>query len=162
MSGYFDHIVVCGYDQGAHMLLDMLVDDPNNRGRQLVVFGPGQRPDELRSEFILVSGDPTKEAELDKVRMSLAAAAVLVGPRSATPQRADASTILTAFTLRRYLEHRGEDDRRDPLYIVCEILDSENIDHARAAGADTVIETTRIGFTKMCQALEQRAGALGA
>jgi Trk K+ transport system NAD-binding subunit len=36
---------------------------------------------------------------------------------------------------------------------VAEILDSENVDHARAAGADEVIETRRIGYSMIAHAL---------
>lgn len=153
MSGYFDHIVVCGYDHGAHMLIDMLLDEPATHDRQLVVFGPGSRPEELRSEYMWVSGDPTKESELDKVRMALAAAVVVVGERSEPPQRADAQTILTTFTIRRYLKDRGDQKRKRPLYIVCEVLDAENVEHAHSAGADEVIETTRLGFSLMAHAI---------
>ena len=155
MSGYFDHIVVCGYDQGSRMLLDMLLEERVDEGRQLVVFGPGSRPDNLRTEYIWVSGDPTKESELDKARISLAAAVIVIGSRIESSQRADALTILTVFTLRRYLKNRGDAERARPLYIVCEILDSENVEHAQSAGADEVIETTRFGFSLISHAINQ-------
>ena len=155
MSGYFDHIVICGYDHGAHMLLDMLVEELSDNRRQLVVFGPGSRPDNLRSEYIWVTGDPTKESELDKVRMSAATAAIVVGSRSEPSGRADAITILTVFTLRSYLKDRGDSTRQNDLYIVCEILDSENVEHAQSAGADEVIETTRFGFSLISHAINQ-------
>ncbi|MCG8422677.1 MAG: ion transporter [Proteobacteria bacterium] len=154
MSGYMDHIVVCGYEDSAHMLLDRLLEENASRGRQLVVFGPGNRPERLRSEYIWVAGDPTKESELDKVRMSHAAATIIVGARSHSPQQADALSILTTFTIRHYLRHRPiSSERARPLYVVCEILDAENVDHARAAGADEVIETTRLGFSLLAHAI---------
>jgi Trk K+ transport system NAD-binding subunit len=37
--------------------------------------------------------------------------------------------------------------------MVAEILDSENVDHARKAGADEVIETRRIGFSMVAHAV---------
>ena len=33
-----------------------------------------------------------------------------------------------------------------PLYVVAEVLDSENVEHAKAAGCDEVIETNALGF----------------
>jgi hypothetical protein len=39
------------------------------------------------------------------------------------------------------------------LYIVSEILDEENVEHARTAGSDEVIETTRMGFALMAHAI---------
>jgi hypothetical protein len=75
---------------------------------------------------------------------------VIVGRRSLDPEVADAITILTIFTIRSYINHRQEKwQRKDPLYIVAEVLDSENLSHAREAGADEVIETSLLGFSLM-------------
>ena len=43
--------------------------------------------------------------------------------------------------------------RRFPLYVVVEILDSENVDHARKAGADEVLETRKIGYAMIAHAV---------
>jgi Trk K+ transport system NAD-binding subunit len=43
--------------------------------------------------------------------------------------------------------------RQRPVYIVAEILDAENVDHARTAGADEVIETTRLGFSLLAHSV---------
>lgn len=154
MSHHIDHIVICGYDAGARMLLDRLVAEIDLDETTVVLFAPGERPPDLPSEFQWISGDPTKESELDKVRMDVARCAILVGGRSGLPQHADATTILTAFTIRRYLMRRKlENARLRPVYIVAEILDEENVEHARAAGVDEVIETTRIGFSLVAHAV---------
>ena len=154
MSNYVNHIVICGYDPGARMLLDVLMDEIDVDERQVVVFSEGDRPPDLPAEMSWVSGDPTKESELGKVRLAHAAAAILVGARSTVPQQADARTILTAFTLRSFLTRADEAQRRNrPLYVVAEILDSENVEHARTAGADEVIETTRLGFSLVAHAI---------
>lgn len=154
MSNYIDHIVICGYDPGARMLLDILMDEIDVEEQAVVVIAEGDRPPDLPVELNWVSGDPTKESELGKVRLSHATAAILVGARSVVPQQADARTILTAFTLRSYLSDDDETKRRRrPLYVVAEILDSENVEHARTAGADEVIETTRLGFSLVAHAI---------
>jgi voltage-gated potassium channel len=152
LSGYVDHYVICGYDLGARMLLDALVAEMPAGAPSLVLFAEGERPPDVPPEFQWVNGDPTKESELDKVRMTHARAAVLVGPRGVRPQVADATTILTAFTIRSYMKARAP-DRARPLYVVAEILDAENVGHAEAAGADEVIETTRLGFSLLSHAL---------
>lgn len=46
--------------------------------------------------------------------------------------------------------------RHRPLYLIAEVLDAENVEHARAAGADEVIETTRLGFSMLAHAIVQR------
>ncbi|MBW2734152.1 MAG: hypothetical protein JRH20_17320, partial [Deltaproteobacteria bacterium] len=51
--------------------------------------------------------------------------------------------------------HPDTPRRKKPLYIVAEILDSENVAHAYAAGADEVIETTRLGFSLLAHSLSQ-------
>ena len=154
MSNHVDHVIVCGYDPGARMLLDALLAELDPREHPLVVFAEGERPQDLPPEVLWVSGDPTKESELDKVRVAHASAAVLVGSRGVLPQQADARTILAAFTLRSFLARSGTaKPRRRPLYVVAVVLDSENVEHARTAGADEVIETTRLGFSLVAHAI---------
>jgi Trk K+ transport system NAD-binding subunit len=82
-------------------------------------------------------------------------AAIVSGGRDTSPQVADATTILTIFTIRAFMLRREDEvrARRRPLYVVAEILDSENVDHARRAGADETIETPKIGFSMIAHAV---------
>ncbi len=153
MSSYIDHVVVCGYDEGSRGLLEALLGE-GDLGGALVVIAPGERSAGVPAEFAWVSGDPTRESELDKVRLAGAKAAVVIAPRALPPQQADAITLMTIFTLRAWLRKRADQvHRRRPLYVVAEILESENVVHARAAGADEVIETTRLGFSLIAHAI---------
>ncbi|MEM1418388.1 MAG: ion transporter [Myxococcota bacterium] len=152
MSGYVDHVVVCGYEPGAYLLLESLVEEIDTDLRQVVLFGRGERPPELPPTFVWVEGDPTKKSELDKVRLTHAGDVIVIGARSETPQHADAITLLTLFTIRQYLADRDA-PRRRPLHVVAEILDSENVAHARTSGADEVIETRRLGFSMIAHAV---------
>lgn len=155
MSQYIGHILVCGYEPGTRMLLDAIAAELDLDQHDVVVFAPGERPLDVPPTFRWLQGDPTKESELDKARVVHAAAVVVVGSRTDVPQQADARTILTLFTVRRYLRQHDETARRNrPVYMVAEILDAENVEHARTAGADEVIETTRIGFSMLAHALE--------
>jgi voltage-gated potassium channel len=154
MSNYVNHIVVCGYDPGARMLLEALLAEGDLASSKLVLFADEERPQDIPPNFTWVSGDPTKESELEKVRISHAAGVIVVGSREVVPQQADARTILSVFTIRSYLKRTGiEDRRRRLLHIVAEILDAENVEHARTAGADEVIETTRLGFSLLAHAI---------
>ncbi len=154
MSGYIDHVVICGYEPGAGLLLETIMREIDAEATQLVVFAEGERPADLPPDLVWVNGDPTKESELDKVRLSHAAAAILVGLRTVLPQDADAKTLLTAFTIRSYMEHHADvARRRRDLYLVAEILDVENVAHAYAAGADEVVETRRLGFSLLAHAV---------
>ncbi|MCP4896325.1 MAG: hypothetical protein GY906_05065 [bacterium] len=154
MSTYVNHIVICGYELGARMLLDALLDEIDPNVTKLVVFAEGDRPADLPPEFTWVSGDPTKESELDKVRISHAAGVIVVGQRHVSPQQADAATILTTFTIRSFQKRNPAiSNRLKPLHVVAEILDTENVAHALTSGADEVIETTRMGFSLLAHAM---------
>ena len=154
MSSYIDHLVVCGYDPGARMLLDAVLSEIDCDKMAPVIFARGERPAEVPHQFTWIRGDPTKESELDKARLDHASAAIIVGSRDMVPQQADAITILTAFTIRRYLRQKDSHGHRvRPLYIVAEVLDAENVDHARTAGVDEVIETNRLGFSLLAHAI---------
>lgn len=156
MSAYANHVVVCGYDPGSSMLLGCLLEELDTTHTKIVLFAEGERPPGIPPEFIWVSGDPTKESELDKVRISHADSAIVVGSREVLPQQADARSILTIFTIRSHLDRSGVAAQRiRPLHVVAEILDTENVEHALAAGADEVIETTHLGFSLLAHSVAQ-------
>lgn len=160
MSATMNHVVICGWDSGARMLLDAILVEVDPDHTELYVFAPGARPADVPPAYRWVEGDPTKESELDKVRLAYADCVLVVGPRTMSPQDADARTILTTFTLRAHVRKQPVTaTRQRPLYIISEILDAENVEHARAAGADEVIETTRIGFSLLSHAIVQRGTA---
>lgn len=154
MGGEFNHLVVCGYDPEGRQLLRELVHEVGRTfAGRLVVFARGERPLDLPTEFAWVEGNPTKESELGKVRMGHAAVVIIVGSRAVSPAQADALTILTAFTIRTFMRKAEATARRArPLYVIAEVLDSENVEHAHAAGCDEVIETTRLGFSLLAHA----------
>ncbi|NOQ83376.1 MAG: hypothetical protein GQ551_05160 [Myxococcales bacterium] len=148
MSGYVNHIVVCGYEMGSGMLLDVLSAEISLDQQRVVLFGPYERPRELRPEFMWVQGDPTKESELDKARITHASTVIVTGSRRVKPQQADATSILTVFTIRSALTKSPvTKSRKKPVRIIAEVLDSENVQHARAAGSDEVVETRRVGYS---------------
>jgi voltage-gated potassium channel len=149
MSGYVNHVVVCGYERGSELLLQALRDELDLDQTRVVLFADHDRPREVPPELMWVRGDPTKESELPKVRFTHAASVIVVGSRHVPPQQADATTILTVFTIRAHMAQHAAGARERPLHIVAEILDSENVMHARAAGADEVIESQRLGFSML-------------
>ena len=155
MSEYVNHIVVCGYDQSTHLMLEALDAEIDLVETRVVLFDSHERPRDVPPEFLWVQGDPTKESELDKVRLTHAAAVIVPGERDTSPQAADARSILITFTIRSYLRRQRSHVRRRrfPLYLVVEILDSENVDHARKAGADEVLETRKIGYSMIAHAV---------
>ena len=157
MSSHVNHIVVCGYHADARMLLDAILAETQPERPELILFANLDRPATVPPEFTWVKGDPTKESELDKVRIGYASAVIIVGDRVRSIQEADATTILTIFTIRAYLAKRQENARRGrPVHVIAEILDHENLEHASTAGADEVIETARLGFALMAHSVSAR------
>lgn len=161
MGDYVNHIVVLGYDNSSEYLLGLFGTEFDMDETRIVVFEDQERPRELPPSVLWVQGDPTKQSELDKVRLTHARAAVVVGLRHVTPQVADARAILTTFTIRAYLREKEAmtADRLRPLYVVTEILDAENVDHARTAGADEVVETRRVGFSMIAHTVRYHGTA---
>lgn len=154
MSSELNHVVVFGYDAGARMLLDVLDHELDSSTTGVLILAPGERPVDLPPAYRWIQGDPTKESELDKARVAFARAVIVVGLRQDTPQRADAITLLSLFTLRSYLRKQAvTKQRQHGIYVVAEILDSENVDHAYSSGADEVIESTRLGFSVIVHAV---------
>lgn len=154
MSNSVGHIIVLGYDHGSQALLTALTDE-FARGEKIVLLGDGAAPPSLPESVEWVPGDPTREAELDKVRVQHATGVIVVGKRSLAPEQADAITLLTLFTLRSYMRSRPDVHRRRPLYVIAEVLDAENVEHARTAGADEVIESTKLGFSLLAHAMAE-------
>ncbi len=154
MSGYVNHIVVCGYTEGARLLLDGLSEELDLEKTKTLLFANRARPHSLPPQFLWVEGDPSKESELDKARLSHARAVLLVADHSLPVQSVDATTILTAFTIRSYLaRNAGAKLRKQPLYVLAEILDPENVQHAKTAGVDEIVQTIRVGYELLTHAV---------
>ncbi len=81
MSSYYDHVVICGYDPGSFMLLEAIAEEVDLNDHQVVIFATKPRPVEVPPHFAWIQGDPTKESELDKVRLTHAKMAIVVGAR---------------------------------------------------------------------------------
>lgn len=147
MSAISDHIIIAGWNEEVPMLLSEMLAEYEEDMPPIIVFATRERPDSLDEEYLYVHGDFRREREYDKVRLKFARAVVVVADGadgSQSPAMRDASTVLTVFTVRSTEEQLGE-ERTTKLHLVAEILDPENARHALVAGADEVIETTRLG-----------------
>ena len=150
MSTRTGHIVVLGYESNALPLLEALAAEFPSDDQPMVVFSPTEPVQEIPDRFTWVPGDPTKESELDKVRLAYARAAVVMGRgRGRDRGAADAVTLLTLFTILSYMDKKDAEGfkRQIPLQVVAEILDPENVQHARISGADEVVQTARLGLS---------------
>lgn len=151
MTNTVGHLVVLGYTEGSRLLLPTLLEAVP-RSLQIVLMAPDDRPEDLPRVMEWITGDPTRQLHLDRVRLAHADSVLVVGRRDLSPEQSDAQTLLTLFTIRAHLD-QAKVPRRRPLHVVAEILDAENVKHARTAGADEVIESTQIGFSLLSHAV---------
>lgn len=159
MSNKTDHLIVCGYHEGVDMLLRNLRHEVGDDG-EIVIFHPTQRPPNLHPSFYWVNGDPARESEVSKVRIGSARSVIVVASREVPPQQADARTILICFTIRSFLRaDAGSKSRQLPVHIACEILEEENVQHAERAGADDIVDTSRLGFSLLTRAVFSHGSA---
>lgn len=160
MADYANHVIICGYTAAAHSLLTEIRRELGPT-TQIIVMAPTERLPSVPPEVTWVIGDPTKEAELDKIRPTHATRAVIVAQHQLPTQQADAVTLMTLFTLRAYLrKHAAAGERRQkPLWVVAELLESENVEHALAAGADEIIESITIGYAMIAHAVSEPGSA---
>ena len=160
MSSTMKHLVICGYSTGARSLLTTLEEEFDFNTLKPIILAPFPRPPDIPVDFEWIQGDPTKEHELDKVRLVYAQACIVVADQHSNPQTADARTILTIFTLRSYLsKHLVTKTRQQPVTIAVEILENENIEHAETAGADEIVSSTKLGYSMLSHAVNQRGSA---
>ena len=157
MSSTMKHIVICGYESSSRMLLDTIEEEFDIKMYKPVIFAPYERPSNIPLEFEWIKGDPTKESELEKARLAYADSCLIISSKSDSPQLDDAKSILTVFTIRSFLENNSIAQRRQhPLYITVEILEPENVQHAQLAGANEVIESTRLSYSMLSHSIAQK------
>jgi len=150
MSTRIGHIVICGYDSIMQPLLESLAEEFPSTEEPMVIFAPEQPTLDLPENFTWIPGDPSKENELDKVRLDHARAVIVTGRYDGrTSSAVDAVTLLTIFTIRSYMAKKEAEGqkRKIPLQVVAEILDPVNENHALKSGADEVVQTARLGLS---------------
>jgi hypothetical protein len=148
MSSTTDHTIILGWNDDVPMLLDQLAEERGKAPSPIIIMAPQPRPESLDTSITYVQGDFTKESELDKVRLMFAKTVIVVSDDSTerrSSQNRDASTVLALFTIRSR-ERTFEEERRNELHLVAEILDPENIQHAFSSGADEVIPSSLLGY----------------
>ena len=133
-----EHLVVCGWNQGATPLLAELAVDPGFSGQPVVLVNDLERPPDLlhmgiRPELVYhVKGDFTQLDILQRARIAQASRAVVLADDSEVHQRGDrdARSVLAALTIERL---------QPSIYCVVELMDVANKAHLAVAGVEAVI-----------------------
>jgi voltage-gated potassium channel len=130
VSGFRDHVVVCGWNATARNLIRELRHD-DNRVRIALIHSADRNP--AGEGVYYVKGDPADAADLKRAGIEEAASAV-VFPLEPAPD-ADMKSILVALTIRSLAPR---------VRVVAEVNDARHIDHFRRAGADELMVTSAI------------------
>ncbi|MBI2193073.1 MAG: ion transporter [Planctomycetes bacterium] len=133
-----EHIIICGWNRSAHILLAELQSDASVKARGIVIVAEfEQTPEEDlkrvdRSRIYFYSGDYTNIEVLEEVGMRHASQAILLAdktlPRS--DQDRDARTVLAALTI----------EKLNPRILTCaQLLDRKNNVQLQVAGVEDVV-----------------------
>lgn len=145
MSSTVNHFIICGWNSRGPMVateLKHLAPD-----EEIIVFAEQDEPLNLPEDITFLKGNPTKESEWDKVRLSMARNIVVLAPPTEASTTSDGYTALVVYTIRSYenkLPKQGV-ERSVPIHISAELLDPENYQHITVAGADEVVHTAQVG-----------------
>ena len=146
MSSTVNHFIICGWNDRGPMVAEELHHLAPDE--EIIVFAETDEPMNVPENVTFLRGNPTKESEWEKVRLSMARNVVVLAPPSAgNSTTSDGYTALVVYTIRSFenkLKKKGV-NRSVPLHISAELLDPENYNHIEVAGADEVVHTAQVG-----------------
>ena len=74
------------FERGSQLLIEALRSEIDPDETHVVLFAEGDRPPEVPHDFLWVQGEPTKESELAKARVTHASSVIVVGSRAVSPR----------------------------------------------------------------------------
>ncbi len=138
-----DHIVICGWNRGGHLIVEeLLADGDMNRCAVVIVAEATDEPSQAlshlnQSQLYFYPEDYTKIDILETVGIIYASRAILLAdathPR--TDQDRDARTVLAALTIEKL---------NPSIYTCAQLLDRRNDVQLKLAGVDDVIVTEEV------------------
>lgn len=145
MSSTVNHFIICGWNSRGTMVVEELSHLAPDE--EIIIFADIEEPLNLPESATYLRGNPTKESEWEKVRLSMATNVVVLAPPSGSTTTSDGYTALVVYTIRSF-ERKLKDNgvnRSVPLHVSAELLDPENYSHIEVAGADEVVHTAQVG-----------------
>lgn len=153
------HIVICGWNRAAVLLIDVLQhsEDYHERGLVLVAEFADDEPDVLLdkeripspSSLYVVKGDFTRTDILERAGVHRASQAIILADkcRPRSDQDRDARTILAALLI----------EKINPTIFTCvELLNRDNAAHIRYAGVEEILVTDEYAGTILANAQRTR------
>jgi len=125
------HIVICGWNDKGRLIVGELREETD---RPVVILADlAERPME-GAHLSFVRGRPYLEESLHRVDIMRASGAVVLADES-EGEPSDAKTVLTVLAV---------ESLNPAVYTCVEVLERQNIEHLRRAGADEILPTTEL------------------
>ena len=137
-----DHYIICGWNDAGSDIIAELRADKASREAPVVILAdlPDNPVAEEQVKFIkgLVS-----QKTMDKAKMGQARAVFLLADANYEPEVRDAKTIMDALTIKNL---------HPDVYLCCELLNPEHLEHCRLAKADAIIVVGELSTNLLVQA----------
>ena len=130
LKGLKNHILLCGWNYTADEVISEIHADDETRDIVIVANLDENPMDAAHVDF--VRGDP---ADMDKLKMACfdaASVAIVLHDESSMGNGRDGQGVLTVLAIKH---------ERPEIYVCVQILDENNVEHCRRAGADEVVVT---------------------
>jgi voltage-gated potassium channel len=126
------HIVLCNWNFKAEDIIRELRSDPKTNEIPIVIVAKTEQKPVDDVDIFFVRGDPTGESVLKRAHIEEATTAIVLLDEEVEPESRDAKAILTVLTI-EFLSPQ--------VYTCVELLDPENVQHAKRAKADEIVVT---------------------
>jgi voltage-gated potassium channel len=126
------HIVLCNWNFKAEDIIRELRSDPKTDEIPIVIVAKTEQKPVDDEEIYFVQGDPTGESVLKRAHIEEASTAIVLLDEEVEPEARDAKAILTVLTI---------ESLSPKVYTCVELLDPENVQHAKRAKADEIVVT---------------------
>ena len=156
-----DHIILCGWSDNAHFIVQNLLHKNKIYKRQIVILAQSQYEEEIKKlafdpmHLFYVKGEATSREDLDRANIQEADIAIVISDRK-LPEP-DARNILKILTIEKYcaeLEEQGKRVGRSNIHTIAEIENARYIPIAEDAGVDQIISLGNIESKIFTQAVQ--------
>jgi voltage-gated potassium channel len=139
------HIVIVGWNERSREIIQSILISRHHTGIVLIDETLEENPLSGKSIHFL-KGRPSRDEILLKANLSSAKKIIITADQNKGEYQADMNTILTLITIKGICPN---------LPCLTEILTVEQLENARRAGADTIIETNQIVSKYIMEKLEE-------
>lgn len=121
-----NHVIICNVDERIRDIVKEITEN----GMDVIILST-EDPKLEGLPYSFVKGSPTEEGDLVKAGLLTSSKIVVLAQKGGGDELAvDAKSIFATMVIRK---------KKPDSYIITELMDSENYDHAKMAGADEII-----------------------